>query len=572
MTMDYTCELPRDVVSLTKTKVRPHRENWILLAARDEYCDLVVVDVDPDGTVGVCDTVNGIGYARLWEAIGDDAWPRVSNWTLTFRSSYVLRKTNWLNQLERGTIELERQRKLAGKQAGRGSVVITSDMTDLDLRVGGRKIKLLDWNNFGVDPAQYVRSLNELTAENVLQIFSDWIKVQTKVGLSASRTSAPQIGWTKLRQSLEGTNIYTSLDPQIRALERRCYYGGRCEPFRLGAVNEKCYLLDIRACYAAICACNCLPTQPLRYWPDGTGDETCQSEDMRQYAADCIVSTDTPIFPVRHCGRVIYPTGRFFTSLCGYEFNEAYDSGHIEKIIRCVSYFAAPALSNHANWYHKSRDKIAANGLAQMSGALKATFNSSLGFLARQGREWCEWSPAGVQPWWFGKTLDPDDHGKVVVAHVLDRESEFLRIGNEPKNCAPIVHGAICAAARVALDRLFEIAGRDNVIYCDTDGLIVNQDGYDNLLAQNGVCGPDYGQLSVRAQSRSCTINGQKNYKIGDKVVCAGLTADRHHTWMKKDVLDTPTGIVDASGKITPYVMECNDNGDETARWENVLR
>lgn len=544
----------------------------MLLAARDRTCDIVVVEVDTDGTVNFCHGENCVPYELLWKAIKNTSWTRVVNWCLTFRSSYVLRKTNWLDALENGEIELERQRKLAGKQAGRGSVVLSSDMTDLDLRVGGRKIKLLDWNNFGVDPSQYVKSLNDLTAENCLQIFADWIKAQSKVGLSASRTSAPQIGWAKLRQSLGKSDIFTSLDPSIRALERRCYYGGRCEPFRLGDVNEKVYLLDIRACYAAVCVTLAVPTQPLRYWPDGVSHDSFILDEQMCVAADCVVNTSAPVFPVRHLGRVIYPTGRFFTSLCGSEFDFAARGGMIEKITRAVIYAPAPALIEYALWYIASRDAMSSHGHAKMASSIKSAFNSSLGFFARQGREWCEWSPAGSPQWWFGKTTDPNDYSKVVGAHVLDRESELLRIGSEPRNCAPIVHAAICSQARIALATLIAIAGAEHVVYCDTDGLIVTQQGYDSLLAAKDVCGLHYGQLSVRAQSLLCTINGQKNYKIGDKVVCAGLTQDRHHTWRKRDVLDTPTGIVEKSGKVAPYVMDCEDVGDEKPSWKNTLR
>jgi hypothetical protein len=569
---NFPVELPRDVVSLTATKVRPHRENWILLAARDADCDLIVVDVGRDGNIEIFDRHGSIPYAELWAAIGDIAWPRVSNWTLTFRAGYVLKSAKWIKALESGEIELERQRKLAGKQAGRGSVTLTNEMVDLDLRIGKRKVKILDFGNYGVDASKYVKSLNDLDAEMVVKIFSDWIAMQTKVGLSASRTSAPQIGWAKLRQSIGKSNLFTSLDPKIRALERRCYYGGRCEPFRLGDVDERCYLLDVKACYAHIVNRTSIPYMPLRYMPNGMRVGDVRLDSNIEYAADCVVNVNEAYLPVRHHGKVIYPTGRFFTSLCGLEFTGAMNAGFIERITSAAMYASQPCLSNYAQWYQESRDKIGKLGFSDVAGSLKATFNSSLGFLARQGREWREWSPAGVQPWWFGKTTDPDNAGKVVGAHVLDKEPEFLRIGIEPRNCAPVIHASICATARVVLCELFAIAGDGNVIYCDTDGLIVTQDGYDNLLAAQGMCGPGYGQLSVRAQSSSCTINGQKNYKIGDKVVCAGLPSSKHNEWKKRDAMETTTGIVNHDGTVSPYIMECEDNGDETARWQNVLR
>lgn len=570
--MTYPCELPRDVVSLTRPKEKPHRDHWILLAARDQSWDLVSVLVDPDGSVTIDDTDSGDGYRGLFAALGGLSYPRVSNWVLTFRSFHVLTRSSFIAALERGEIELERQRKLAGKQAGRGSVVVTGGMTELDLRVHARKIKLLDWSNFGVDPGGYVSSLDDLDGDICLRIFTDWLETQTSVGLSASRTSAPQIGWAKLRQSLGESDIHTSLDPDIRALERRCYYGGRCEPYRLGQVNEKCYLLDVRAAYAAACASVALPTQPLRYYPAGIDVDRLEDGVHASIAGDCVVETDLPLYPVRHLGRVLYPTGRFFTSLCGHEMSMALARGSVKEITRCVSYAPSLALESYARWYMSARDLLDAGGHGGMAASLKSTFNSSLGFLARKGREWREWSPAGAPPWWFGLTTDPDDAGRVVGAHVLGGECEFLRVGHEPRNCAPIAHAAICASARAWLWMLIDAAGQEHVVYCDTDGLIVTQAGHDALSRRDGLRGSGYGQLGVRAEGPSCWINGQKNYRIGDKIVCAGLTAALRHTWRARDDLATPTGVVDSMGRVRPHVMSCEDIGDERPAWKNTLR
>lgn len=570
MENSYRAELPQNVVAVTKPKVTDHRRQWILIAARDEDCDLVLAEIDLFGSVEIVDSTNNVAYSNLWSTIQLLALARKSTWILTFRSRHVLAKSRWIEALESGEIELERQRKLAGKQAGVGRVCLSHGFTELDLRVGGRKVKLLDWQNFGVTVDSYTDDSRLIDTDTCLVVFRDWIRTYDLLGLSANRSSAAQVGWAKMRQTMQSSNIYTSLDPDIRALERRCYYGGRCEPFRLGDINQKTYLLDVRAAYATVCCGGELPTQPLRYYPDGIEVENVVPGVGRVWAADCVVKTDSPDYPLRHHGKVIYPVGRFATSLCGAELAHAIGNDRVEKITRAVSYIGLKILHHYASWYFDGRDAIADAGLLAQVGGIKAMFNSSLGFLARQGREWSDWKCKGSPPWWFGVTTDPDDRAAIVRAHVLDSSSEFLRVGNEPRNCSPIMHAAICAAARVNLVGLFDLAGRRNVYYCDTDGLIVSDEGHMSLQSTHGVCGPDYGQLGVRHEADRCSINGQKSYKIGDHVVCAGLPAAKHGKWTPVTTMDAVTGVVDKAGVVAPFRFDCEDVSDEAERWKNT--
>ena len=192
----------------------------------------------------------------------------------------------------------------------------------------------------------------------------------------------------------------------------------------------------------------------------------------------------------------------------------------------------------------QGRDTLTSDGFAKYVGSLKATFNSSLGFFARQGREWLPWKPAGSPPWWFGVTESPGEPGGVVRAHTIGGASEWLSVGSEPRNASPIVHGAICAAARMKLFAVMLTAVLKNVHYADTDGVIVNGEGYHNLLAAPAFNGRGAGSISERAQGDHCVINGVKNYRIGRKVTCAGLTLKQHHQWAPATKFDVKHGVL----------------------------
>lgn len=571
MTPSYRVEIPGNVVSITRAKHRPHNRRWILLAVNDDSWTATRAEVEDDNVGVTLDQDQGEGFSDLLDTVGLMASSRKTTWIICFRSRYLLQKCRWIEALAEGKIELERQRKLAGKQAGAGRVCLSQGFTDIDLRIGGRKVKLLDWQNFGVELSDFGLSPNEQTAEHMVEIFKEFIHAYSQTGLSASKTSAAQAGWSILRRSLGSSNVFTSLDPEIRRLERRCYYGGRCEPFKIGDYTGRAFLIDVKGAYASICRDALLPIQPLRYYPDGCAIPDRAATLGLDWAIDCVVKTDLPIYPVRNAGKVVYPIGEFFTSLCGAEAKIACNRGDVKQIVRAVSYARHNVLHGYAEWYMEARAPENTDCLGRCSGALKSAFNSSLGFLARQGREWQEWSPAGSVPWWFGVTNDPDDHGKIVSAHTLKGETELLRIGSEPRNASPILHASICAEGRQRLWNLILVAGMPNVLYCDTDGLIVTQAGLDRLDNFGGLFGDEFGKLSIRHQANRCTINGQKSYKIGDKVVCAGLAAADHKRWKKAEFKVSRTGVADQSGNVEPFKLRCEDMGGENAKWKNYL-
>ena len=571
MNTKLTIVRPMDVVSISTPRPKEHRRSWILLAARDDEFDVCIAHISDVNGVFVTDTILGLGYRDLWKSLKCYARGKASTWALIFRARHALEKSNWIGALESGEIKLERQLRKAGKQAGAGKIGLTQDFLEVDLRIGSRKIKLLDWTNFGVDLIDHELSANTYTITDVIKVFEGWIKSLNRVCLTASHTSAAQIGWSKLRRSVRQLSIHTSLQPEIRALERRCYYGGRVEAYRLGRVDGRCHQMDIRSCYAAICATQELPIEPVQYCPDGMSLDDARSASNFTFAADCVVKTDVPMYPVRDNGRTIYPTGEFFTSLCGNEFFVAIESGHVKKITRCAIYIRAGVLTDYAEWYLRARDSLGTAGLNNFVGALKATFNSSLGFFARQGREWLPWAPAGSPPWWFGVTEAPGPPGGVVRAHTIGGASEWLSIGSEPRNASPILHGVITSMARTKLMMLMLTAAPKNVIYCDTDGLIVNQAGYDNLIAENKINGQGAGTISERAQGDHCVINSLKNYRIGNKITCAGMLREHHRQWEPNVKFDVKHGVLHNDGRVTPFVMRVENRGGDESRYVNEI-
>ncbi|GAI73470.1 unnamed protein product, partial [marine sediment metagenome] len=65
-------------------------------------------------------------------------------------------------------------------------------------------------------------------------------------------------------------------------------------------------------------------------------------------------------------------------------------------------------------------------------------------------------------------------------------------------------------------------AGRDNVFYCDTDSLMVNKAGYDNLEPELDRL--ILGKLKLENTTFKLEIHGLKDYVFGTKVVIKGIS------------------------------------------------
>ena len=80
----------------------------------------------------------------------------------------------------------------------------------------------------------------------------------------------------------------------------------------------------------------------------------------------------------------------------------------------------------------------------------------------------------------------------------------------------------VTAAARMRMNHLRGIAGRNNVYYQAVDGLIVTQAGFDRLQAAGEVDNDRLGALKIVSTTNNGEILGCSDYRLGGKVVISG--------------------------------------------------
>lgn len=563
--------IPQGFVRIRPPKGGAHQRRWIVLACGDDTFGLCVVSADSAGRVTTVPMPHAMPYCDLFGALARNLSPKEKTWVIGFRMPYALAAAKWLAALECGEISLPQRKRKDGSRTRSGRISVSASCLDVDLVIGGKKCKLLDFANFGIEQPDTATDKSQGSIEWAVDALTEMIGASSKIGLSISKTTAAQVGYAKLRSTLADKLVLTCRDEESRKLERRAYFGGRNEAYFLGDYPGRVYSLDVRAFYAVVCRDVTLPTMLTREYRLGCTRETIIADDDTHWIADVIIRTTTPDYPVRWDGTTVYPVGEFATTLCWPELLHALHERHVVKIIRAASYACSPVLSDYASWYLSARDTMSKSNFAEMLPVLKCAFNSSLGYLARRKYTWTPLAIPGGPAWLVGRTVNPDERESTVQAHILDGECEWLRVGGEPAEAFPAIHATICSWGRIALARCIEVVGRANVLYVDTDGLLVNEAGEKKLRRDNGLCGTAPGQLVERWPSGACRINGQKNYQLGKHVVCAGLPVmgrtDLPATAEKK----LTTGVLRTDGTVTPWHMECEDIGSEEARYVNYL-
>lgn len=552
-------------------KHRKHQDRWLLLTARDVEFDLEVFGMDKDGNVTLWDTILAKPYAELWSVLSCLRLHRNKWWMIGWRMRHVIAMAKMLEALGEGLIRLPVSEGEDGSLKRGGKISISPNCVEVDFLAGRNKIKLLDFDNLGVLPGDFGLMLNELRPEDTLRALRDYIAMCDMTGMSASRSTAAQVGWAHFAANCNAKGVASNLDDDARAMERRSYFGGRCETYFLGDVKGTVHSLDVKSCYASICQNWWVPTYLVREYPGGIPVDEVACRGDNHWIADVIIRTPSPDYPVDFGGQTLYPIGQFRTTLAWPELWHALHFGRVVAIVRAAEYKTAKLFAYYAEWFFKAKETLPEMGFGHMLGALKATFNASLGYSARRKYEWIPWPNDLPHKWAIGITPAPDKSSLAVPCQILNGVGEWLRIGGEPRDAMPFLHATICSYARCKLLEIFDAAGRGEVLYCDTDGVLVTDEGLRKLQGSHLMSGNEPGQLVVRFPAGQCRIQGQKNYRLGENVVHSGVVMTRQNRVLNKEVLTCATGRMNADGKVEPFTFRCEDEGGEMARWVNEI-
>ena len=261
---------------------------------------------------------------------------------------------------------------------------------------------------------------------------------------------------------------------------RRAFYGGRTEVYRTR--TEDAYHYDVNSLYPFVMGQN---SYPFGYPDTATGLQASLMWGMflpdwignRSYES-CIVTAlvrvpkglQIPPLPVRHKGRLIFPTGKVKGTWCGCELENAIKHGC--KVLKVIDIAAWRHSSSYfSGWVEKmSERKCNAKGAEREF--YKLLQNSLYGKFAqrRVQLDVAEWTPE----------VDKKLHKKKSKHHVRVTPVGMLvdfEVNRYASHMQPHIAAHITAYARIVLYEAIALAQDSGnvVIYCDTDSLVLKE-------------------------------------------------------------------------------------------------
>jgi hypothetical protein len=466
------------------------------------------------------------------------------------------------NQIELGLVKLPKKINDDGIEV-LSQALVTNEPTIIDLIVNKQKVHCVDLLNWGITK---VESLSDCCMK--LQQWFSLIKTN-RMG-SAQDTAAGQ-GLTRYkRRDLPEYPIFAHQVMEVRKLERESWYAGRCEADELGLIKDERWHFDRKSQYANFGLTKKFPTRLVDY----SFDEKCKSGNTDisiikkhldcglQVIAKVELELDLPMFPLRIDNITIFPTGNLITVLAYPELYLAIINCKVKRIFEWSLYECDYIFKKNSEWFIEARRKLDEQGLSEMAGSLKLSQNSGYGNIGRRKRKWIDFNKVTDIRWGERVGRHPKT-GEICMFRYIDGVNQYLDMTGEPDTSIPSIPSTMFSYGRVDMWHLICKAGIGNQSYKDTDGIIVNRKGKENLLTLEHNLPARPGELVIREYShdevfkdKSIDIRGVKHYRFGDTWRQAGVPSNATRDMFGNVVFDQNTPFDISLRMSNPFIFK----------------
>lgn len=302
---------------------------------------------------------------------------------------------------------------------------------------------------------------------------------------------------------------------EVLALEREAYHGGRVECFKLGLLEpNNYYYLDINSMYPYIMRNSILPFKINSFAHNPPNWVLKHMIKSKYLIARVSLNTDEPVYSILQNNRLIFPIGRFSTVLHNAELDYALEHNHIVSCDDIAVYDSTLMFKQYVDFFYGVKKSAELNHDKSWRFIAKIFQNSLYGKFAQQDISRKKVGTANPNDIWrltAGNAQTGARYQEIAWFGEIIREQK----SGEATFSFPAIAGAITAEARMLLWKLISQAKRENVMYVDTDSLIVNQDGYNNLVSM--IDEHELGMLKIEDTSTILELRGAKDYTFGDK-------------------------------------------------------
>lgn len=341
---------------------------------------------------------------------------------------------------------------------------------------------------------EYGEDYNSITMENAIIYCRQDVKV-LQVAMEAlfdfirnedlgcmGKTAASQ-SFNAFKHRFMEHNIYIHNNAKAITLERKSYYGGRVECWQIGErKNDDFYYIDVNSMYPYVMANFNYPTKLLSYQSyNSISDLKIAIRDGVGLVAKVKVKTEKPYFPLRRDKKLIFPVGEFWTYLSTPEIEFALKHKLIIKVAECSYYEMKPIFKPFVDYFYNERLKAKKLKDKVHDYLFKLMMNCLYG---KFGQLKENWEAVDIAPPHAISNYVESDFETGEEKHVKELGgTRFEKIGEDSEafNSFPAVASHVTSQARIHLLNHIIQTKIENVYYMDTDSIMTNSQGYENL-------------------------------------------------------------------------------------------
>jgi hypothetical protein len=375
------------------------------------------------------------------------------------------------------------------------------------------------------DPLTIAGRSNSESIHKLFENLIGWVS-ENQMGLFRYTASSQAMG--AYRHRFMTHQIYIHDNKDIQKLERKAYFGGRSDVFKMGPFDECMYQLDTNALFPYVMQTEYFPYILNRFENRHAMLEVLPGIDWSASVAYVELVTNKPIYPLRTNLHVIYPIGRFRTTLCGKELQNAFTAGHIVSCGSWAEYKLAKLFELWVTelWAMRRAYRTAGNALYEQF--TKRVMNSLYGKFAQLTPSWVNVNgDHSLEPFTKDSRIDPTT-GVWTTLRSVGWQCQKLQKREEKAGSFYAIAAFVTSAARCRMNYVRLAAGHRNVYYQGVDCVIVNKKGLTNLELLGEIQPTELGKLRIEYVSDYGRINGISDYQIGSREVVASraLTAE----------------------------------------------
>lgn len=435
-------------------------------------------------------------------------------------------------------------RRVEENQHERWKYVLGCPPVILRGRIGGRSFRLIDSLNYYRSPLSEIGTafgLQKMPMPSFTACDADWrdycrrdVEILEAAithlrryiqenDLGVFQSTIGSCAMHSFRHRFMSHDVYCHDNEKVLAMERDSYFGGRAEAYYIGTRKGDYYQLDVNSLYPSVMRDLQCPVRLIR-----TVDSPSHDWVLRQLSAVGVIAkvwidSGDDWYPKRREGKPFFPVGSYPTTLAGPELQWAIARGHVMRFGVVSLYELQPIFTKYVDFFYEEKLRHHRSGNAALR-MLAKLFGVSLygkfGQLSpryavnermRPPQQWCKFNVIDK--------IDDRIYRALAIAGKTWEETDKA----ESFDSAPAIASYVTSAGRVRMNQLKLIAGLRNSIYEDTDSLICNAEGLDNLSLANEIHPDALGKMKVEGRADVVTIRNLKDYEFGSKHVIGAV-------------------------------------------------